>query len=56
MNVVIIVFVYWLILIPATVGILELIDYIIVKRGKEVQYVYKSRKLNKTINVDKVGE
>ena len=33
MNAVVIVFVYWLILIPATVGILELIDYIIVKRG-----------------------
>lgn len=42
MNAVIIVFAYWLILIPATVGILELIDYIIVKRSKEVQYVYKS--------------
>lgn len=42
MNAVVIVFVYWLILIPATVGILELIDYIIVKRDKEVQYVYKS--------------
>lgn len=56
MNAVVIVFAYWLILIPATVGILELIDYIIIKRGKEVQYVYKSRKLNKIINVDKVGE
>ena len=55
MNVVIVCW-SWLILIPATVGILELIDYIIAKRDKEVQYVYKSRKLNKTINVDKVGE
>lgn len=56
MNAVVIVCLSWLILIPVTVGILELIDYIVAKRGKEIQYVYKSRKLNKTINVDKVGE
>ena len=57
MNEVVIVCLSWLILIPVTIGVLELIDYIVVKkRGKEVQYVYKSRKLNKTINVDKVGE
>ena len=57
MNAVVIVCLSWLILIPVTIGVLELIDYIIAKkRGKEVQYVYKSRKLNKTINVDKVGE
>ena len=57
MNEVVIVCLSWLILIPVTIGVLELIDYIIAKkRGKEVQYVYKSRKLNKTINVDKVGE
>ena len=56
MNAVVIVGLSWLILIPVTVGILELIDYIAAKRGKEIQYVYKSIKLNKTINVDKVGE
>ena len=41
---------------PLIFGILKLIEYIANKRGKEVQYVYESRKLNKTINVDKVGE
>ena len=56
MNAVVIVCLSWLILIPVTVGILELIEYIAKKRGKEVHYVYYSRKLNKTINVDKVGE
>lgn len=41
---------------PLTWGMCELIEYIAKKRGKEVHYVYKSRKLNKTIDVDKVGE
>ena len=41
---------------PLIFGILKLIEYIAKKQGKEVQYVYESRKLNKTINVDKVGE
>ena len=41
---------------PLIFGILKLIEYIAKKRGKEIQYVYKSRKLNKTINVDKAGE
>ena len=41
---------------PLIWGILKLIEYIAKKRGKEVHYVYYSRKLNKTINVDKVGE
>ena len=39
-----------------TWGICELIEYFVDKRVKEVHYVYKSRKLNKTIDVDKVGE
>lgn len=41
---------------PLILGILKLIEYIANKRGKEVHYVYYSRKLNKTIDVDKVGE
>lgn len=41
---------------PLIWGILKLIEYIAKKRGKEVHYVYYSRKLNKTIDVDKVGE
>ena len=36
--------------------ICRLIVYYIDKCVKEVHYVYKSRKLNKTIDVDKVGE
>lgn len=39
-----------------TMMICKLIDYIVAKRCKEVQNVYKSRKLNKIINVDKIGE
>lgn len=41
---------------PLIWSILKLIEYIVKKRGKEVHYVYYSRKLNKTIDVDKVGE
>ena len=44
--------------IPLTWGMCELIDYFArkVERNKQTHYVYKSRKLNKTIDVDKVGE
>ena len=56
MNEITIIGIVFFTIIPLTWGICELIEYIANKRGKEIHYVYKSRKLNKTINVDKVGE
>lgn len=56
MNEIVIVCIVFIAAFPLTWGMCELIEYIAKKRGKEVHYVYKSRKLNKTIDVDKVGE
>lgn len=56
MNVIVIVGIVFFATGPLIWGILKLIEYIAKKRGKEVHYVYYSRKLNKTIDVDKVGE
>ena len=41
---------------PLIWGILKLIEYIAKKRGKEVHYVYESRKTGEIRNIDKVGE
>lgn len=59
MNEIVIVCIVFIAAFPLTWGMCELIEYvakICKERGKEVHYVYYSRKLNKTINVDKVGE
>ena len=60
MNEITIIGIVFFTIIPLTWGICELIEYIANKRankrGKQIHYVYKSRKLNKTINVDKIGE
>ena len=56
MNSVVIVCLSWLIIIPVTIGVLELIEYIATKQGKEIQYVYKSRKTGEIRNIDKAGE
>jgi hypothetical protein len=56
MNVIVIVGIVFFAAVPLTWGVLELIEFFTKKRGKQVHYVYYSRKLNKTIDVDKVGE
>jgi len=58
MNITAIVCIVLFITIPLTWGMCELIDHFLAggKRGKQTYYVYKSRKLHKTRNVDKVGE
>ena len=57
MNIIVIVGIVFFAAFPLIWGILKLIEYIAKKkRSKEVHYVYYSRKLNKTIDVDKVGE
>lgn len=56
MNVIVIVGIVFFAAFPLMWGMFGLIEYIAKKRGKEVHYIYESRKLNKTIDVDKVGE
>jgi hypothetical protein len=56
MNIIVIVGIVFFAAFPLIWGVLRIIEYIAKKRGKEVHYVYYSRKLNKTIDVDKVGE
>lgn len=56
MNIIVIVGIASCIAFLLTWSICELIEYFVDKRGEKVHYVYKSRKLNKTIDVDNVGE
>lgn len=56
MNIMVIIGIVFFAIIPLPWGICELMEFFAKKRGKQIHYTYKSRKLNKTIDVDKVGE
>lgn len=56
MNKIILVGIVFFVTIPLTWSVCKLIEFFCKKQGKQIHYVYHSRKLNKTIDVDKAGD